>query len=201
MPAHPIEDSASLLSEDWPTPAATHYGSSQNGINGIGGANERPSARTPGLQMRVRMEDWPTPSVMEAYKVGNRANYGQKALSNHPEIVGLPQREKAEKNDNTAQYWPTATAGDAKSSGSRNTPDSQAKPGTSLTDAIREDGGTGRLGRDNLNTTGNPPVLSPAWVSTLMGFDPNWLRVSDASLSELWETQWSRKSRMKSRRQ
>lgn len=34
----------------WPTPAATPYGSSQNGINGKGGANERPSAGTPSLE-------------------------------------------------------------------------------------------------------------------------------------------------------
>jgi hypothetical protein len=34
----------------WPTPAATPYGSSQNGINGKGGENERPSAGTPSLE-------------------------------------------------------------------------------------------------------------------------------------------------------
>lgn len=34
----------------WPTPAATPYGSSQNGINGKGGEHERPSANTPGLE-------------------------------------------------------------------------------------------------------------------------------------------------------
>jgi len=33
----------------FPTPAATRYGSSQNGINGRGGENERPSAGTPSL--------------------------------------------------------------------------------------------------------------------------------------------------------
>lgn len=39
---------------------------------------------------------------------------------------------------------PTPTAGDAKSAGSRNTPDSKANPGLSLTDYVREDGGRGR---------------------------------------------------------
>jgi hypothetical protein len=33
----------------WPTPTAEPYGSSQNGINGIGGEAERPSANTPSL--------------------------------------------------------------------------------------------------------------------------------------------------------
>lgn len=40
--------------------------------------------------------------------------------------------------------WPTATVGDSRSSGSRNTPDSKAHAGTSLTDAVRGDGGRGR---------------------------------------------------------
>lgn len=40
--------------------------------------------------------------------------------------------------------WPTATAGDANGSGSRNTPTSRAHAGVSLTDAVRGDGGTGR---------------------------------------------------------
>jgi hypothetical protein len=37
-----------------------------------------------------------------------------------------------------SQTWPTATAGDANSSGSRNLPGSNAHPGTSLTDKARE---------------------------------------------------------------
>ena len=42
------------------------------------------------------------------------------------------------------ETWPTATAGDANGSGSRNTPTSRAHAGVSLTDAVRGDGGTGR---------------------------------------------------------
>jgi hypothetical protein len=38
----------------WPTPTAEPYGSSQNGINGIGGAHERPSANTPSLDRMSR---------------------------------------------------------------------------------------------------------------------------------------------------
>lgn len=40
---------------------------------------------------------------------------------------------------------PTPTAGDAKASGSRNTATSKAHPGVSLSDYVRQDGGTGRL--------------------------------------------------------
>jgi len=40
--------------------------------------------------------------------------------------------------------WPTPTAGDARGSGSRNTENSKAHAGISLTDAVRGDGGKGR---------------------------------------------------------
>ena len=40
--------------------------------------------------------------------------------------------------------WPTPTVGDSKSSGSRNTENSKANPGISLTDAVRGNQGTGR---------------------------------------------------------
>lgn len=39
---------------DFPTPSATEYGSSQNGINGKGGEFERPSAGTPSLSTQAR---------------------------------------------------------------------------------------------------------------------------------------------------
>jgi hypothetical protein len=42
------------------------------------------------------------------------------------------------------QIIPTPTLGDAKASGSRNTTESKAHPGVSLTDFVREDGGEGR---------------------------------------------------------
>lgn len=37
--------------------------------------------------------NWPNVTVAEAQKIPNKANYGQVALSNHPSIVGTPQRE------------------------------------------------------------------------------------------------------------
>jgi len=39
---------------------------------------------------------WPTPTTAEADKISNRANYGQKGLSNHPAIRGKTEREKWE---------------------------------------------------------------------------------------------------------
>jgi len=41
---------------------------------------------------------WPTPTAAEGTKIGSQANYGQKGLSNHPKIVGLPNRVKLNKS-------------------------------------------------------------------------------------------------------
>lgn len=59
---------------------------------------------------------------------------------------------------------PTPTAGDAKSSGSRNTAHSKAHPGTSLTDWMRADGGTGR------NAGETSRRLNPEFVEWMMGW-------------------------------
>jgi hypothetical protein len=51
----------------WPTPTASPYGSSQNGINGKGGLFERPSAATPSLHSVARAEGAPlNPAWIEA---------------------------------------------------------------------------------------------------------------------------------------
>jgi hypothetical protein len=53
-PHRGVPDSLSSAVKMWPTPSATPYGSSQNGINGIGGEHERPSARTPSLDTHAK---------------------------------------------------------------------------------------------------------------------------------------------------
>lgn len=58
-------------------------------------------------------QNWPTPTTAEAGKIGNGANYGQVGLSNHPAIVGEPDRAKLEKSRNKSN-WPTPIANDAK---------------------------------------------------------------------------------------
>jgi len=71
--------------------------------------------------------------------------------------------------------WPTATAGDAKSSGSRGKrgdPGNKANEGTSLTDA------TARDGRHDPTTCKHggkcKPKLNPRFVESLMGFPEGW---------------------------
>ena len=58
----------------WPTPTAEQYGSSQNGINGVGGEFERPSAGTPSLAKLATMGMWQTPTTSVA--TGGNANRG-----------------------------------------------------------------------------------------------------------------------------
>jgi hypothetical protein len=87
---------------------------------------------------------------------------------------------------------PTPTAGDAKSSGSRNTENSKANPGMSLTDFVRQDGGQGRQvatpdancwkGGNRKAQITDPSYgilpdggqLNPTWVEWLMGFPTGW---------------------------
>lgn len=91
---------------------------------------------------------------------------------------------------------PTPTAGDANSAGSRNTANSKAHYGVSLTDWVRGDGGVGRLlpspspsASDERNcadysdrSRGHSPQLrhlgrgrlNPRFVEWMMGFPPDW---------------------------
>ena len=71
---------------------------------------------------------------------------------------------------------PTPTAGDSKGSGSRNTPGSRARPGLSLTDYVRGDGGTGR------QPNGGP--LNPVWVEWLMGWPLGWTGLSASEMDK-----------------
>ena len=104
---------------------------------------------------------------------------------------------------NRAGYVPTPTAGDAKASGSRNTENSAAHYGLSLTDAVRGDGGVGRLPTSTVNDSKNNGApsqsrrqspnlnavavpaggpLNPPWIEWLMGFPIGW---TDCEPSEM----------------
>lgn len=188
------------------------------------------SARRTSDSESSSQQGWPTPTVAEAGKIPNRPNYGQVGLSNHPAIVGPPQRERLTKSrTGVSQWttpqaqdakqdsfppssrdrdllssevartiWPTPTASDMKASGSRNTANSNAHPGVSLTDAVNRDDGAGRRDRMKNSMNGKSPAwstprsqdeyereqasycgrLNHRWVAQLMGFHPQWCDVN-----------------------
>lgn len=134
----------------WATPKKRDWkdtaGTSKTGVNPDGSVRDRMDR----LAMQVFHGDpWPTPTKAEGEKIPNRPNFGKVGLSNNPRIVGEPDRPKGRKGQSldSIKNIPTPTKGDAKSSGSRNTPDSKANAGVSLTDFIKGDGGTGRSER------------------------------------------------------
>jgi len=106
-----------------------------------------------------QVHDWPTPTTAEAGKIGNQPNYGQVALSNHPAIVGTPQRDPLTKSRSGVSQWPTPTAQDSAQSGAAglHAPASRSTNGKS---------------RARLNHR---------WVAQLMGFPPEWCDVSPDS--------------------
>ena len=60
---------------------------------------------------------WPTPQVVDSGKLGNRPNYGQVGLSNHPGLRGFPDRppmKKSRSGDGQLTQptagWPTPSA-------------------------------------------------------------------------------------------
>jgi hypothetical protein len=167
-----------------PTLAAQSYGSNQGGGMGRVGPVRH------SLETMARQHLWPTPTSTLGTKAGLATPKKAREGGTLVEMVA-------------ARMWPTPTMGDAKSSGSRNTPGSKAHAGISLTDAVRRDGGTGRMWptpRSNEGTGGAKPPpnreggpalktavqlpnmaggpLNPAWVGALMGYPPEW---SDAA--------------------
>ncbi|MFI5296568.1 MAG: hypothetical protein ACHREM_00605 [Polyangiales bacterium] len=203
----------------WPTPNATDYKGASTRSEG----KER-SASDDDLPTRLtRMaKSWPTPTASDSERTGGRganAEGGQglqEATTLWPTPVAMystrgavntppkPGQTVSLSHATAARLWPTATAGDAKASGSRNTSDSKAHPGVILIDAVRGDGGSGRLwvtpradgfdagghrgSTDSLHSqvkvteadegeARTTEALNPAWVEILMNFPPGWTDV------------------------
>jgi hypothetical protein len=104
-------------SSSWPTSSTRDY---KGGYVGGRIRNGKISMDTLDVAVQAVEAGWPTPTVQEAGKIGNKANYGQLGLSNHPAIVGIPNRPKGIKdglavpenlntNGNRQGLWPTAT--------------------------------------------------------------------------------------------
>ena len=179
----------SSSTENWPTAAARDWKDSPgpwmyNATNPDGTDRNR----TDQLARAVYHRQWPTPPTAEAQKISNKANYGQKCLSNHPSIRGLPDREKLKKDGKNQEQWPTPRAGDP---GSR-------KPGTGgkiLEEEAKKNWATPEAQNQTGYQTKNGQVfprlgsqtlgkLNPSWVEQLMGVPVGWTQLPIHWLTE-----------------
>jgi DNA (cytosine-5)-methyltransferase 1 len=156
------------------------------------------TTRPSGQKKAITLNDavhWmlPTPSAV---------TYGTNCGGQNPEGPERPSLDTMARRG----MLPTPTHGDAKASGSRNTSQSKAHQGVSLTDWLNQDGGEGRMlptprstdgakGGPNqrgskgdmalpmavlhIDPTGSdgPMRLNPLFVAWMMGYPPGWLDV------------------------
>ena len=80
----------------WPTCAARDWKGTSPGYLTRSDGKSRVD-QLPVAVDQAEAGNWPTPTVQEAGKIGNQANHGQTALSNHPALRGEVTREKFEK--------------------------------------------------------------------------------------------------------
>jgi hypothetical protein len=182
-----------------PTPAATPYGSSQNGINGKGGRFERPSAGTPSLSTMARhgtlperipagdarssgSRMWPTPRFSGGHDSGGgelstyRRTPSQEA-GTHGRYL---QAEVIEVEIAEGRMFPTPTVSDSKGpspnlkrDGSPNLAEFVTFP--TPTGSNRDSaGGTNTRRRQRRDGTYISGGLNPTWVEWLMGFPLGW---------------------------
>lgn len=168
------------MAQQWPTPRASKTTDEDEAAWMARKAAGKVS--TPPLSLAVRM--LPTPTANDA-RNGTRRSGAFQSLTRTVQQWPTPTTQDANNNGGPSQHQrdtiplnaavlriPTPTAGDAKSSGSRNSPTCNANPGTSLTDFVREDGGTGRQ-----DAPKDSPKLNPEWVELLMGWPRGWTQV------------------------
>ena len=180
--------------KNWPTPRV----SSANGPSETELEDNNPKRR-----LETEASLWPTPTVAEADKIGNRPNYGQQGLSNHPAIVGYPEREKMSKsragdtNSTNPDQWPTPNALEHKYRMQGNSQQSNGLTATSRKSLIlsthqdQETGTDGTGSSENTQTLHQPSAkkdtmcspkcrrLNPAFAEHLMGLPPGWTSVSE----------------------
>ena len=150
--------------KNWPTPAARDYKGSYRPESRI---RKDGKSRMDALPQCVEYDQttWPTPTVQEGGKIGNKANYGQKGLSNHPAIVGLPSRGKLNKSGKSqgSQQWPTPRAN---------------KVHPVITEENREQLANRKKANLEEEIAGHcgraQGKLNPDWVESLMGLPTGW---------------------------
>jgi hypothetical protein len=164
-------NAARLTSEkeylSWPTCAARNWkGTSPGYLTRLDGKSR--VDQLPVAVDQAEAGNWPTPTVQEAGKIGNQANHGQTALSNHPALRGGVTRQKFEKG----KHGPPVQANNS-TLGSR--PESWATPEGMAGGKISRGGKR----KNELPLTGQVKQdasgkLNPRWVETLMGLPVGW---------------------------
>ena len=121
------------------------------------------------LREQVHPENWPTPTTAEGTKIGNQPNFGQVGLSNHPSIVGQPDRAKLNKSGKNPESWPTPRAN---------------KVHPQITEENREhlaNRNKANLEEDIAGHCGKATgKLNPDWVEHLMGLPVGWTQLPTA---------------------
>ena len=205
--------SANAFGSLLPTPTASEYGTRNNGQRGDGSTFATAGAPSLSIMARramwptVRASDgerggrgdliqairgnenkhyklWPTPQAYSKGSSSSAPGLTPLDLAVRPEMER--HRERAiERRKEAAQRrrWSTPTAGDSESSGSRNGTSSRANYGISLTDAVRGDGGAGRL-----PTPIASGPLNPSWVEWLMGWPVDWTDLESPVDFAKWES-------------
>ena len=112
--AHPTNANEFSSSQGgWATPAARDYKGSYRPESLV---RKDGKSRMDALPQQAEYDpttNWPTPTSAEGSKIPDQANYGQVGLSNHPAIVGLPDRDKLNKSGKSQEssgLWATPRA-------------------------------------------------------------------------------------------
>ena len=215
MPA--LRISANAFGSLLPTPTASEYGTRNNGQRRDGSTFKTAGAPSLSTMARramwptVRASDgerggrgdliqairgnenkhyklWPTPQAYSKGSSSSAPGLTPLDLAVRPEMER--HRERAiERRKEAAQRrrWPTPTAGDSKSSGSRNGASSSAQFGVSLTDAVRGDGGSGSVPTNCARGMQVGGPLNPSWVEWLMGWPVGWTDLGSPVDFAKWE--------------
>jgi hypothetical protein len=132
--AQPTPELRTCASESglWPTPLASD--GAKGGPNQRGGKGD--------LRLSAAVQ-FPTPQAYAKGSSASRPGLTPLDIAVRPEMARHAERAKDRRRG--IPMIPTPTAGDSRSSGSRNTAGSQAHFGVSLTDWVRGDNGKGRI--------------------------------------------------------
>lgn len=166
----------------YPTPSAADCGSSQNGVNGVGGENERPSAGTPSLSTMARtgaLGLWPTACTTGAASAARHTTDPDGAMNPGTTLTDAVRLWATP----AAANWRSGSVGD--DCFDRNSRPLQEQvlrlyPTPTTSDVNGAASPEGRQGGPALrdvacvSSAAGGRFLNPAWVAWLMGFPAGW---------------------------